>query len=244
MVFAEIGTTIDKFRRARRVAGLLLFSGLALAGPHRPALADMSLSQVIVDLGPDQPPRDDIEVGNTGRERLYVVVEPAEIVSPGQPDEHREQRRDPEQLGLLATPNRLILEPGQRKLVRIVALAPRGERDRIYRVVIKPVVGELAAQQSALKILVGYDVLVIVRPKKPIDGVTGARSGRTLTIRNAGNTNAEIFEGRQCDETGKNCAELQAKRLYAGASWEQILPRDAPASYTVRIQGQATVRRF
>ena len=29
MVFAEIGTTIDKLRRARRVAGLLLFSGNA-----------------------------------------------------------------------------------------------------------------------------------------------------------------------------------------------------------------------
>src|SRR5258706_3399483 len=234
MVFAGIGTTIGKLRWARRIASLMLCSGLALAGPCRLALADMSLSQVIVDLGPDQPPRDDIEVGNTGRERLYVVVEPAEIMSPGQPGEHREQRRDPEQLGLLATPSRLILEPGQRKLVRIVALAPRGERDRIYRVVIKPVVGELAAQQSALKILVGYDVLVIVRPKKPVDGVTGARSGRTLTIRNAGNTNAEIFEGRQCDEAGKNCAELPAKRLYAGASWEQILPPDAPSAYTVR----------
>jgi hypothetical protein len=244
MIFAGIGTTIGKLRRARRIAGLALFSGLALAGPCRFAVADMSLSQVIVDLGPDQPPRDDIEVANTGPERLYVVVEPAEIMSPGQPGEHREQRHDPEQLGLLATPNRLVLEPGQRKLVRIAALAPRGERDRIYRVVIKPVVGELAAQQSALRILVGYDVLVIVRPKKPVDGVTGSRSGRTLTIHNAGNTNAEIFEGRQCDEAGKNCAELPAKRLYAGASWEQILPRDAPVSYTVRIQGQATVRRF
>ena len=114
----------------------------------QPALADMVLDKVILDFTPDAPARDDIEVWNNGTERLYVMVEPHEVIAPGQAEEHRISDPDPAKLGLLVTPQRLILEPGERRLVRIAAIVPRGAHDRIYRVTIKPVVGDVSAAQT------------------------------------------------------------------------------------------------
>jgi len=151
-------------------------------GAASPAAADLVLNMVVVDLVPGQPPRADIEASNTGSERIYVVAEPAEIVNPGRPDERRVASPDPAALGLLVTPQKMILEPGERKLVRIAAIAPPARTDRIYRVTIKPVAGDVSAATSALKILVGYDVLVIARPAVMTGTVTATRTGASMTL--------------------------------------------------------------
>ena len=230
---------IMKLSGVRLMVGLLL--GLAGAEPAR---AEMILSHVIVDLAPGTVPSNDIEIWNTDEERLYVVVEPVEVISPGLPEEQRVQRPDPEQLGLLVTPNRLILEPGQRKRVRITALSPRGAVDRIYRVAIKPVAGDLAAKATALKVLVGYDVLVMLRPEEPTEQLSASRHGRTITFRNDGNTNIELFDGRQCDAKGGRCVDLPGKRLYAGAVWTLPLPYDAPLDYAIKVGDKSGLRHF
>lgn len=222
----------------RTIIGFLL---LAFAPP---ALADMVLDKVILDFAPDAPARDDIEVWNNGGERIYVMVEPREIVAPGGADEHGATDPDPAKLGLLVTPQRLILEPGERRLVRIAAIAPRGQRDRIYRVTIKPVVGDVSAAQSALKVMVGYDALVIYRPATPLGTVTATRTAGAITFTNDGNSNVEMYQGRQCDGAGKDCRNLPARRLYAGARWEQPLERDTPVEYRVATGRSSVVKRF
>jgi P pilus assembly chaperone PapD len=227
----------------RNASRALLALGL-LAIAAAPARAELILSQVIVDLTPDQPARQDIELWNNSNERMYVVAEAAEIVAPGLAAEQRLAEPDPEKLGLLVTPNRLILEPGQRRLVRVSAIGARGDRDRIYRVAIKPVVGGLEAEKSALKILLGYDALVIVRPAVPAFDVSATRSGNAITFKNEGNTNAELFDGRQCDEQAKVCTELPPKRLYAGATWEQSLPGTAVVEYSVKAGSKVVRKRF
>ena len=230
-----------------RIGGVLAAIPLAVflaLTAARPALADLVLSQVVLDFQPGQPPREDIEVLNDGRERLYVVVEPAEIKSPGLPGEQRVQMHDPQELGLLASPARLILEPGQRKFVRIAAITAPGDQDRIYRVTIKPVVGELNSTASGVKVLVGYDVLVILRPQLPIAVVTAIRLGKRLVFQNMGNTNAELFHGRQCDASGKKCTDLPATRLYAGATWQVDLSWDTPVEYTKKVGGQITIEQY
>lgn len=209
-----------------------------------PAQADMILDKVILDFTPDAPARDDIEVWNSGTERLYVMVEPHEVIAAGQADEHRVSDPDPAKLGLLVTPQRLILEPGERRLVRIAAIVPRGSRDRIYRVTIKPVVGDVSAAQTALKVMVGYDTLVIYRPAAPLGTVSATRAARTITFTNDGNSNVEMYQGRQCDAAGKDCRDLPARRLYAGARWEQPLERDTPVEYRVATARTSVVRRF
>jgi P pilus assembly chaperone PapD len=219
----------------------LAAAALALAAG---AQAEMVLSQVIVDLTPGKPARDDIEVWNDGPERMYVAADPFEIRNPGTPQEQRVPAADPEQAGLLVAPQKLVLEPGERRIVRVAALGDRPATDRVYRLSIRPVAGAVKADESALKVFVGYDALVLVRPAAYTGDVTGQRSGRTLTLTNAGNTAQELFAGRQCDTAGKDCRDLPAKRLYAGASWSQPLPFDTPVTYKAAIAGKVRERTF
>ena len=209
-----------------------------------PAHAEMVLSQVIVDLQPDKLGRDDIEVWNDSPERLYVVAELAEIQSPGKPAEKRVANPDPAISGLLVTPQRLILEPGQRRIIRVSAVTPRGDSDRIYRLTVKPVAGAIKSEQSALKVLLGYDVLVLYRPARITGDVTATRIGRKITFRNDSNTAQEMFGGKQCDSAGKNCRPLGATRLYAGAVWEQTLSYDTPVEYQLSSGNGTRMKRF
>lgn len=214
---------------------------LGLAGTAR---ADMVLSQVIIDLFPGKPPREDVEVFNDGEERMYVLAEPFEIRRAGLPDEQRVAVSQPEESGLLVSPLRLVLEPGERRTIRIAAIGARPAQDRVYRVTIRPVAGTVTAESSALKVFVGYDTLVLVRPEQISGEVEGRRTGRTLTLRNAGNTAQELFDGRQCDASGENCHELPAKRLYPGAVWEQTLPYDAEVTYRTAVGSAMRERKF
>jgi P pilus assembly chaperone PapD len=209
-----------------------------------PAHAELVLSQVIVDLQPGRPTHDDIEVWNAGKERMYVVAEPAEVLNPGRPDEQRRASPDPAVTGLLVSPQRMVLEPDQRKMVRVAAIGGTAAIDRIYRVTIKPVAGPVTAETTALKVFVGYDVLVLHRPRIIAGEVVGRRAGRQLTLHNASNTAQEVYEGRQCDARGANCQDLPATRLYAGAEWRQELPYDTPVEYRLTSGNGSTVRRF
>ena len=88
----------------------IALSALLVLASAGPAMGEMVLSQVIVDLLPAKPPRDDIEVWNDGDERLYVSAEPFEIRAAGTPAETRSPAGTPEESGLLVAPQRLILE--------------------------------------------------------------------------------------------------------------------------------------
>jgi P pilus assembly chaperone PapD len=209
-----------------------------------PAQAGLMLSKVILDLGPDATPRDDIELWNDGAERLYVVAEPSEIVDPGLPTELRKPSSDPAMTGLLVTPQKLILEPGEHKLVRVAAVTERPAKDRIYRVTIKPVAGPISAEQSALKLFVGYDALVILRPAQPVIDLTATRHGDDLEIRNRGNTNVELTQGKQCDASAQNCRDLAANRIYPGASWTISTPYRTPVTFRTIASGQQGAAQF
>jgi len=220
---------------------LAFASAIGIAAPTR---AEMVLSQVIVDLLPGKPPREDVEVFNAGEERMYVLAEPFEIRHAGLPDEQRVPVSQPEESGLLVSPLRLVLEPGERRTIRIAAVGDRPEQDRVFRVTIRPVAGTVTAETSALKVFVGYDTLVLVRPEQLTGEVEGRRSGRTLVLRNPGNTAQELFDGRQCDAAGENCQELPAKRLYPGAVWEQTLPYDTVVTYRAAVGPAMRERTF
>jgi P pilus assembly chaperone PapD len=232
-------------RFSRRLCATLACASLALGLVATPNLAraGLSVAPVVVDLQPNQPPRADIELFNDGAETIYVVVEPSRIDNPGDADEKRVRLADPQALGLLATPNRLVLEAGQRKFVRIALLQPPGDTDRIYRVTVKPVTGEVRANETGLKILIGYDLLVIQRPAKPDASIVGSRAGDTLTLKNAGDTNAELFQGQQCDAQ-RRCTALPGHRLYAGTSWSVPIQPGLPVDYSVKVGAKITAQHF
>jgi len=207
------------------VAGVLLAA--------TPAGAELVLSQLVVDLVPGKQDRADIEVLNRSPDRSFVTIEPREIVAPGTPDEAARTDPDPEKLGILVSPERMVLEPGERRLLRIASLAP-SDRERVYRVTVEPVIGKLSSQSSGLKILVGYDVLVLVRPSDPRPHVTGSRSGTDLDLANDGNLSVELLGGRACDAAMRNCRDLPGGRLYAGAKRSVPIGRAAKVQYQLK----------
>lgn len=214
------------------------------AGLPSVARADLVLSQVIVDLAPGKPAREDIEVWNDGAERIYVGAEPFEILGSGTPHEQRVPVEAGKDTGLLVSPQRMLLEPGERRIIRIAAIAARPESERTFRVAIKPVVGELVSDQSGVKVLIGYDALVLVRPQQQVDDLRAERSGRLLILRNEGNTSQEIFAGSQCANDGDDCRALPAKRLYPGAMWSQTLPFETKVDYKSAIGSTVRKRVF
>jgi len=222
----------------------LLLGAVALTAVPGAARAEMVLSKVIVDLQPGQRSSEDIEVWNDGSDTLYVAVEPFEILEPGTIAQHREPARDPRTSGILVSPQRLVLGPGQRRIVRVAAVLPKAERDRIWRVTIKPVAGPLSSTGDALKLYVGYDVLVLQRPAAVTGEIEATRSGNALRLSNRTNTAWEVFDGRQCDAAGANCRSLPATRLYAGADWEVELPYTTAVEYKVTEGRKTQTRQF
>jgi P pilus assembly chaperone PapD len=225
---------------ARLIPALLCAAAIA-----SPAHAGLMLSKVIIDLGPDAPARDDIELFNDGAERLFVVAEPSEIIDPGLATEQRKPSPDPAVTGLLVSPQKLVLEPGERKLVRIAAVAARPAHDRVYRVTIKPVAGPVSADQTALKVYVGYDALVLFRPAQIQTEVAGTRQDNQITLRNRGNSNVELANGKQCDDAGADCQDLPSNRLYPGQDWVVSLPHGkAKTTWRLYSGGKQTEMSF
>ncbi len=231
---------------ARPTCKRVLLSAFVLIA-SAPAHASMVLSNVILHFESGEPTRQDIEIENIGDEPLYVDVRPHVVENPGTEGEQRVFIADPREAGLLVTPNKLVVAPHGRKRVRFVDLKPGHTEERVYRVAVTPVVGELEAQTSGLKILVGYEVLVLAQPAAPSPGLVGERNGREMRFRNDGNTNVMLREGRQCasdDTPVDDCQVLGAKRLYPGNRWTVELPHDRPLEYYIGVGTRSSVERW
>lgn len=222
----------------------LVLAAALLAVPTTAARADLVLSDLILDLGSGGPVRRDIEVWNDSDERSFVSVEPREILQAGLPQQSDRRDPDPEKLGLLVAPARMVLEPHQRKLVRIANLGADQARERVYRVTVSPVAGAIKGEADGLKVMVGYDVLVLVRPQTVSAKVAATRGAKVLTFTNEGNVSVELIEGRQCRAARTDCRDLPGKRLYPGATWTLALPFDGPADLVVKSPGKSDRRTY
>lgn len=229
--------------RSILIAAALLV-GVSMLAPQREARAELSLSQLVVELQPGKHAREDIEVRNIGAELMYVAIDTREILNAGTPAESTRESPNPAQLGLLVSPARMVLEPGQRKLIRVAAISAPGNRERVYRVRVKPVVGQLSSEQSGLKILIAYDVLVLSKPTNPQPMVRGVRRDNVLVLRNDGNTSVELTDGKQCDASIKLCEPLPGGRLYAGAEKTVAITPTRRAHYVLKAPGVLTSKDF
>lgn len=231
--------TLFGFLYLRQASGIIALAAMTFWA--MPAGATLGISMAIVDFADPARRVADIEVENRGKDRLYVTVEASLIANPGTATERRVQEQDPEKLGLLVTPARLVLEPGERKLVRFALTGDPGAQDRIFRVLIKPVVGKIKSETTAIKVLLGFDVLVIQRPAQAQAGLVAQRQGGFLVFRNTGNTNVLLFDGKQC---AQRCQPMEAKRIYAGAEWRVRINGAAPVTYKVQTGGKLELGKF
>lgn len=221
--------------------GVLAFCVLVGAGfASSPASAQLAIDRLWVDFEPGAANRSDLVIRNESADRYYITVSPVEVVSPGTADEQRVEKSDPEQLGLLVSPNRLVVDPGGMRAIRVVSLNDTVAVDRVYRIRVTPQVGEIQAgdpgaeaRGMTVKLLTAYDVLVTVRPPKPETGVTATREGNEVTIRNVGNSNTLLFDGAACSPAtspgeSEICEDIGARRLYPANEWKITL-KDAGA---------------
>lgn len=212
-----------------RLPAIILASMLASG-----AWADIFVDRAIVRLGADKPPREDVKVINNGSEIGYVSVEVFEVKNPGTEREERVKVTDPDQVKLLASPSKLMIPPNSQKLVRIVNLDPAGTEERIYRINVTPVLPPLQQDEgSVVRVVVAYQLLVMVDPTEPQENLEILRQGYHLTVNNKGNTNVLFSDGKQCDAQGENCVEIPAHRVYPGNRWEIDLERDAPVVFNL-----------
>lgn len=230
-----------------RSAALAVLLGMAAL----PAQAGMLVDRAIVVFKPGDPPRQDVLVMNSGKEPLYVQVEVMEVQNPGTPQEKRVVVTDPEKISLLATPRRFVVEPDGRRSLRIVNQQPKADAERVYRINLTPAVGKLDADDDAnamaVKVVVGYQLLVLASPANPVEGLEVKRSGRSALFRNTGTTNILLFSGQQCPKAEApeaDCKTLPDHRLYPGNEWTLELPFDQPFDYQMTIQERNQKRHF
>ncbi len=222
------------------VLGILALSPLA-------ASAEMQINNSIIVFKSDDAVRRDITVTNNGDTPLYLKVTPYVIDNPGTTTEQRKKIVDPRESGLLVSPHKLVVPPGRKKRIRFVNLHPKREQEAVFRVTMEPVAGELTAKGSGIKVMVGYEVLVLAEPDNPHSELVAQRLGNRLVIANEGNTNALLFRGKQCpsDHPQQNeCASLQDKRLYPGNRWEIALPGSGPVEFHVANSQGNSLKTF
>ncbi len=210
----------------RRLAALTLLSSLLFSAS---ASAALSLDRMIVYFDPNKQPRQDVIVSNPDKETLYLQTEVFEVHNPGSKNEERVKVTDPAKLKLLTTPNKAIIPANGRKTVRLVSLEKPTGNELVYRVTFKPVVGDLEASETAIKLLIAYQALVFIRPDNPRYQVSAQQKGGQLVFKNSGNINAVMRNGKYCTtQEDDSCNPLDATtRLYADQSWTLDVPSEA-----------------
>ncbi len=222
------------------VLGILALSPLT-------ASAEMQIDNSIIVFKSDDTVRRDITVTNNGDTPLYLKVTPYVIDKPGTTAEQRKKITDPRESGLLVSPRKLVVPPGRKKRIRFVNLHPKREQETVFRATIEPVAGELTAKGTGIKVMVGYEVLVLAEPVNPHSELVAERHGNRLVISNRGNANALLFRGKQCQSSNaqqENCASLPDKRLYPGNQWDIALPGAGPVEFHVANSSGNSLKTF
>lgn len=208
--------------------------------------AAMVIDRAVITFSAGDSPRQDVLISNPDEDPLFIDVEVLTVTHPGTGVEERTVVKDPESIGLIATPRRLMIPPGGQRVVRLVNLNGHGDKERVYRVNLNPVSGPVESEQMGVRVMVGYQLLVFVEPRQVNVKLEGEREGRELSLFNAGNVNVRVHHGEQCppEPTTGECREINGKRLYPGNSLVLELPWDAPVSFSISAADKSRKRRF
>jgi P pilus assembly chaperone PapD len=240
----------DEFSGDFRMSGkfsttLLLKPFLALGGAVLICLGlpMIGSAQIAVDQGVvviEGSDKATVVVSNVGTKRAFVEVASRLITTPGTEAENAVNSADPSEVGLLSAPNRLILEPGERRSVRLQTLGDLSGTDRVWRTLVKEVAApEEEAEGMAIRTVLAYDVLVIQRPTKAASDLKITRAGTKITASNNGNTFLVLDQAKQC-VSADQCTDVIGKRLYAGKSHVfEVSDPAAPVTFRVLEVGKA-----
>ena len=217
----------------------LIVAGLTLS---QTVTAQLTVNRSVIEFSPDQLVQD-IEVKNNGDFKIYLDLNAAEIVNPESENPGRIELSDPRTAAVLVSPKQILLPPGQRKRVRVILRESATDKDRVFRLSVKPYTGKVKLDNggsdkkaSAIKVLVGYDLLLLSRPQNANADLKVKRTNSSIEFANKGNTNILLRKIVQCGSSDTDCVEIQPNRLYAGETYKVALPKSGPASqYPVKV---------
>ena len=164
---------------------------------------------------------------------------PSEVIDPASEDSQRVELNDPRTAPIVVSPRQLLLPPGQRKRVRVILRDKDLDTERVFRLAVRPYTGKVNLEAgsadektSAIKVLIGYDLLLLARPLPLQPRINVTRTDTEIEFRNAGNTNVLLRKITQCEADGTDCVEINPNRLYVGESYKVALPKPGSASET------------
>lgn len=215
------------------IIGVLLF--VFCVGISMNVSAQISVTPLFLQFSKNTKPFQDFSVTNRGKKKAYVDIAARILENPGAENEKEVSYKNPKQLGLIVSPQKLIIAPGQSRAIRVSSIIPPGNAERNYRISVvpkknfsikKPVAkGKMGAQ---VNILIGYELTVRVAPKNPTLDYSITRQGDKLLIKNTGNITFIINKRKYCGGTDP-CKEKANIRAYPGVT--ELVP--FPAGMTV-----------
>ena len=158
-------------RRFRRYPVAMMLGCLLMCPLHGMAAGVLKLSTIELRLVPDQR-QPALYAQNTGDSPMYLDVEQTLVLNPA---EKPEQLLDISQVpnpGLLVTPNRLVLAPGQKYRMNIKTLVTPAN-NQVWRVTFRPRENVIVQAQGAegvsapLSVSVGYGVVIYQNSATP-----------------------------------------------------------------------------
>lgn len=207
------------------------------------ALAQIIVNKSVLEFNEDNLVQD-IDITNTGDYKIFLNLSAAKIENPHTANPERVELTDPRTSPVLVSPKQVLIPPGQRKRVRVILRKTPKNVDDVYRLAIKPFTGDVQiendrpaeAKSSAVKILLGYDILLLARPKNAVGELAVKRTSKALWFKNTGNTNVLLRRMQQCNAAGDQCEDLRPNRVYAGEVYKVDLPKKGSAKkYPVQV---------
>jgi len=184
----------------------------------------------------------DVFVNNTGDKVEYVDITLSKRVDPVRhPDDLLiSTGQDPKIFGMVATPSKIVLSPGQTKRVRLLNLNQNSPKELVYALRVEPIEPPVQSADHSVKtggqvsVISAFVVGVYVLPPNPFVQISLHREDKKLIIRNTGNIDALLDKGQQCTEAKPPvCAELPPIRIYGDTVVEISLPQVLPVTYRV-----------
>lgn len=234
--------------RLPRCLSLIALLYLAISMPTH---AGILVSPMKIEFLPNKVNRHAIKVRNNGKKVAYISVAPYLMTYKVDGKPERVALKNAPKAGLLISPPRMILQPGQQSQILLSLTKPMGAQEKEFQLVVKPEKGKFIAKASGINVVVAYSVRVLAAPLKANPSLKVTRSGKKVLIENKGNTGVRVENVQQCDTqtagsqaTGQSpCIEYkQARRrlpIYGTYSFE--LDRALPVKLTQRYHNDTRV---
>ncbi|GLR07779.1 hypothetical protein COO59_10200 [Mixta theicola] len=122
----------------------------------------------------------------------FVTLELFHVPNPGDTTEKRIKELGSDDPTLVFSPTRLVIPYGEMRKVRIMPLKPV-DRERVYRLRIRPSYPEQALDKGKVRFAIGYDVLLRYLPSgKQTQGIAIACKNNQWALTATGNVRSEL----------------------------------------------------